>query len=151
MKILSNVEFEELVKDQSPRLKYMAKVRRESDPYGSLTTTGLDEIIKACLYSGDKKTANWLKSLRVIGTNGNLKKLRYGTSDYEKHKISMHKKVSEGTLPFDLGDQIINKETGKRGTVVDYNPTTKNYIVVFNPFQVQELPTDELAKVGKKV
>ena len=78
MRILSNVEFEKLVADQSPRLKMLAKQRCDQSPSGFLTLDDIDRYISACTYSGDSQAVSWLKNLVVMKKNGTLDRIRAG-------------------------------------------------------------------------
>jgi len=154
MKILSNVDFEKLVEVyfKSNKVKYMAKVRRENDPTGDLDLKSLDNIIEACMYAGDKSPVKDLKNLRLLATSGKLEQVcNNDLSQYALHKIEVHGLYKKGEIAFDISDSIMIKENGKRGTVIDYNPNTKMFIVALSPFEVVEFEKKDLEKVAKKV
>ena len=148
MKILSNVEFEKLVADQSPRLKAIAKQRCDQQPKGFLTRDDLGQYIKACTYSGDKRSAQWLKSLVVISKNGKLNRLRANANTWEDHRDEIHR-LSVSSSVLDLGQHVRCKESGRYGSIADYNKDTKEYIVILDPFQVMTYTSKQLEKVAK--
>jgi hypothetical protein len=147
MTILSNVEFEKLVTDQSPRLKAIAKSRCDQSPQGFLTLEDVGQYIKACTYSGDKRAAQWLKSLIVVSKNGKLERLRNKSDTWEDHVEDVRRLAANGVL--DIGQHIREKDSGKYGSIADYNKDTKEYIVVLDPFQVKTLKSNKLEKVAK--
>lgn len=151
MVILSNAEFEKLTENQSLRLKTIARKRMEDDPKGLVKLSDLDPIIKICSYSGDKKAVRWLKSLKSVATSGELTKVRRNPDSWRDHTLHIAKLRKEGEIAFDLFDHIMLKDTGKRGTVVDYNPDSKEFIVALNPFEIQSFPKKELEKVAMRV
>jgi hypothetical protein len=147
MTILSNVEFEKLVTDQSARLRAIAKSRCDQSPTGFLTLNDVGEYIKACTYSGDKKAAQWLKSLIVVSKNGKLTRLRSKADTWEDHVEDVRRLAADGVL--DIGQHVRCKESGRYGSIADYNKDTKEYIVVFDPFQVQTRESKQIEKVAK--
>jgi len=151
MKILSNVELEILTKDQSSRLRSLAKARCDRNPKGFLTVAELDEMTKVCKYAGDEKATRWLQSLKILAKNGQIKRARTENNtwaDHSRHVAMLHRK---GEVAFDLFDHIMLKETGKRGTVVDYMPDDKKYLVALDPFQLQWFEKKELEKTASKI
>jgi len=146
MTILSNVEFEKLTADQSPRLKTIAKQRCDQFPKGFLTLEDVGQYITACTYSGDKKSAQWLKSLIVISKNGKLSRLRSKADTWEDHVEDVKRLAADGVL--DIGQHIRCKDSGRYGSIADYNKDTKEYIVVFDPFQVQTRKSKQIEKVA---
>jgi hypothetical protein len=151
MQVLTNVEFEQLVSDQSKRLRSIAKARCDRNPQGHVTLQDIDSIRSACQASGDMTSVKWLGSLRTVATNGQLKKLRSGSETWEEHEIYVHHLYAQKKIPFDLNQAVMLKDTGKRGKVVDYNPTTGDFIVVLNPFQVRNYPAKDLEKIAVRV
>ena len=148
MTILSNVEFEKLAADQSPRLKAIAKKRCDQSPTGFLTLDDVGHYIEACTYSGDKKAAQWLKSLIVISKNGKLSRLRNKSDTWEDHVEDVRRLSAAGDA-LDIGQHVRCKDTGRYGSIADYNEDTKEYIVVLDPFQVQTFKSNKLEKVAK--
>jgi len=148
MTILSNVEFEKLVADQSPRLKAIAKQRCDQAPAGMLTTDDIGQYIKACMYSGDKQATQWLKSLIVISKNGKLTRLRSNSNTWEDHVEDVRRLGAEGVL--DIGQHVRCKESGRYGSIADYNKESKEYIVVLDPFQVKTFKSNKLEKVANE-
>lgn len=149
MTILSNVEFEKLVADQSTRLKTIAKKRCDQSPKGFLTLDDVGQYIKACTYSGDHQSVQWLKSLIVIAKNGKLTRLRNNADTWEDHVEEVRQlSAAEGVL--DIGQHVRCKESGRYGSIADYNKDTKEYIVVLDPFQVMVYKSKQLEKVAKK-
>lgn len=151
MNILTNSEFAEITKNQTPRLRATANARATRNPEGQFTMQDLDKTIQMCMYSGDKKATTWLKSLKVFAKGGYIRRIKQGLSTYDDHVLDVHQKYAAGELPFNLFDNIMLKDTGKRGTVVDYNPTTKEYIVALDPFQIKSYPKGDLQKIATKV
>lgn len=146
--MISNYEFDKLVKNQSNRLKSIAAARYSSNPKGNLSDGDIDKYAELCARSGDKKAANWLKSLKKLHSSGMLDRIKNKTETWHDHGVDITRRVAQKTLPFDLNDSVMHKDTGKRGQVVDYNVNTEKYVVVFNPFQVEQYYKDELVKVG---
>jgi hypothetical protein len=148
MQILSNLEFERLTAGQSYRLQAVAKRRAALKPQGHLQLEELPEYIKTCTYSGDHKSAAWLKSLVVLAKNGQLSRIRKSTETYadkQKYNAALH---AQGAIKFKLNDAVMCKDCGKYGQVVDYLPESKEYIVVLDPFQIRTVKESELTKVG---
>lgn len=148
MRVLSNVEFKKLTEGQPYRLQAMATRRLDRDPTGYLTIDEIPEFVKVCTYSGDHKSANWLKSLMTVAKNGQLRRMRAGAETYEDHKQYVTALKVKGSIKFGLNDHIQCKQTGKFGTVVDYLPDSKEYIVILNPFEVKMYKESDLEKVG---
>jgi len=148
MTILSNVEFEKLAADQSPRLRTIAKYRCDQAPKGFLNLDDIGQYITACTYSGDKHGVQWLKSLIVIAKNGKLGRLRTGSDTWEDHVENMHQLSAAGDA-LDIGQHVRCKDSGRYGSIADYNKDTKEYIVVLDPFQVKTFKSNKLEKVAK--
>lgn len=151
MKILSNYEFSELVKEQSPKLKAIAKSRVQENPKGFLHLSDVDTLITALTYSADKKGAAWLKNLKSLAKSGRLQKTRTGLSALEDHLLKVSNLHRKGEIAFDIGDHIMLKENGKHGTVVDYVPEDKQFLVMLNPYQLVSYEKKDLEKVAKKI
>ena len=148
MKILSNIEFESLAANQSYRLRTVAKRRAEQNPQGHVQTEDLSDYIKTCTYSGDHKSARWLKSLATLAHNGQLERIRRRNETHQDRQAYIRALQANGSLKFKLNDQVMCKECGRYGQVVDYLPETKEYIVILDPFQVKQVKESELTKVG---
>ena len=146
MTILSNVEFEKLTDHQAPRLRAIAKQRCDQSPKGFLTLDDVGQYIKACMYSGDKEAVQWLKSLIVISKNGKLTRLRSKSDTWEDHVEEVRRLGAEGVL--DINQHVRCKETGRYGSIADYNKDSKEYIVVLDPFQIKTFKSNELEKVA---
>lgn len=151
MKILSNVEFEKLVEDQSSRLRSTAKIRCDGSPKGFLYLEDLNNIMVVCKTAGDHTAFKWLSNLKVLATSGKLQQLRKGVETPEDRRMYVHHLYAQGKVPFDLNDSVILKDNGKRGKVIDYIPSQDVYVVVFDPFQFKQYPAKELQKVAVKV
>jgi len=151
MKVLSNYEFSELVLDQSPRLKAIAKGRLTSKPKGFLTLADVDTLITTLTYSADKKGAAWLKNLKSLATSGRLQKTRTGMSKYDDHVLKVGSLYHKGEIAFNIGDHIMLKENGKQGTVVDYIPEDKQFLVMLNPYELRSYEKKDLEKIAKKI
>jgi hypothetical protein len=147
MVILSNVEFEKLAAGQSARLKAIAKARCDQESAGFLTAADTQVYIKACMASGDKKAAQWLKSLIVIAKNGKLDRIRKGATTWEDHVEEVHA-LSAANEALDIGQHVRCKETGRYGSVVDYNVDSKEYIIILDPFQVKTYKSNQIETVA---
>lgn len=153
MKIVSNKEFYELTtktKNATNRVKSMAKTRFEASPTGNLSTEELDQLIGLCACSGDHASSGWLKSLKVLASNGVISRIKNGQTTWNDHILDVHRRCAQKEIPFDLNDTVVLKDSGRRGIVCDYCPEEKEYVVVFNPFQVAKYKTDDLIKVATK-
>ena len=148
--VLSNVEFEKLSSDQSSRLKVWAKKRCDTNPKGFIYLGDIDRIAFACRSSGDHKAYQWLNNLRMLATSGKLEQLRSGNETRDDKIREVRRLRAQNKVPFDINDHIMLKDTGKRGTVVDYIPSTNEFVVVLSPFQFLRLPAKELAKTATK-
>lgn len=148
MRVLSNAEFERLTTKQSYRLQAIAKRRAEKDPEGFLSIKEIPEYIQACTYSGDHKSATWLKSLVTLAQNGQLGRIRQGAESFEEHQVFVRNLKANGSIKFDLNDSVQCKESGRYGQVVDYIPDTKEYVVILDPFQVKTYKESDILKVG---
>jgi len=87
----------------------------------------------------------------MLATSGKLDRIRAGNEVREDKICKVRRLRAQNKIPFDINDHIMLKETGKRGTVVDYVPGTDEFIVVLNPFQFLRCPAKELAKTATKV
>lgn len=148
MTVLSNVEFEKLVSEQSPVLKTIARKRCDASPVGHVMLAELAEITQTFDYTGDRKTAQWLKNLAVLAKNGKIAKLRSGNGGWQEHAEHVAALHRAAEIPFGLGQHIFVSDEGRYGSVVDYIPDTKEYLVVLDPFQVKQYKKDELKKVA---
>jgi hypothetical protein len=151
MNILSNVEFEKLITDLPPRMRAIAKERCDKSPYGFITLSELGEYAKMLEYSGDPRTAKWLKNLAVLAKNGKIAKLRSGNETWEDHVELVAALHTAEEIPFGIGQHIFITDEDRYGSVVDYIPATKEYLVVLNPFQVKQYKKDDLKKVARVV
>ena len=127
---------------------YRSARRFDSDPAGHLTIEEIPEFVKVCTYSGDRRSANWLKSLIALAQNGQLRRVRDGAETFDDHREYVHALKANGSIKFGLNDHVQCKETGKFGTIVDYIPDTKEYIVILDPFQVKMYKDSDLNKAG---
>jgi hypothetical protein len=148
MRILSNVEFEKLAEKESPRLKAIAKHRCDKSPDGFLTTDDIADYAKVCMYSGDHKTANWLKSLAILAKNGKIARLRKNASTWEDHVEQVHMMHRAKEIPFDIGQHVYCKDCERYGSIADYIPDSKEYLVVLDPFQLRTYKKNDLEKVA---
>ena len=148
MRVLSNVEFERLTTKQSYRLQAIAKRRADRDPEGCLQLDEIPEYIQACTYSGDHKSASWLKSLVTITKNGQIDRIRHGAETFKDHQKYINTLKANGSIKFDLNDSVQCKDSGRYGQVVDYMPETKEYVVILDPFQVKMYKESDMLKVG---
>jgi hypothetical protein len=148
MRVLSNREFERLTTRQSYRLQAIAKRRAEKDPEGHLTLEEIPEYIQACTYSGDHKSATWLKSLVTLTKNGQLGRIRQGAETFEDQQSYIRNLKANGSIKFGPNDAVQCKESGRFGQVVDYLPDQKEYVVILDPFQVKTYKESEILKVG---
>jgi hypothetical protein len=148
MAILSNVEFENLVSEKHPRLRAIAKQRCNAHPEGRLESEDVHKYISICQHSGDQSAVRWLKNLLTLSKSGKIARMRTGRITWNDKVDLIHTLKASGEIPFDVFDSVIVKETGKRAKVVDYNPDTKMFTVVLDPFQVTTMEKDELQKVG---
>jgi len=148
--IVSNEEFVFLTENRSPKLKQMAKVRHASDPKGSLDEASLDNITFACQASGCNTDSEWLKSLKQAAKNGSISRIKTGNVTWHEHVAEVNRLVAQKKVPFGLKDMVVIKETGRRGTVSDYNTETGEYIVLMTPFQVVCLKPEDLVSTWDK-
>ena len=148
---LSNAEFEVLTSDQSSRLKMIAHERYKQDPHGLLTREAVDTYIKTCEYTGDTQSVQFLKNLVTLANNGMMDRIRTGATTWEDHKIHVAVLRKRGAIKFNIGDHVLCNDTGSFATIVDYLPTTKEYMVVIDPFQLKQYAQKDLEKIAKSV
>ena len=146
MRVLSNREFLSLVAERSNQLKSIASKRCELEPAGCLEDFELDNIIATCQYAGNSGDVKWLKSLKAMHTSGKLHEIKSGKNDFWDHALEVRRLVAQKTIPFDMNDFVIVNESGRSGTVADYNVDTKEYVVVLSPFQVATFKPEELTR-----
>ena len=150
MKVLTNKEFEYLVKEQSPRLRAIAKKRVENHSDGALSIDDLKQITQICAFAGDKTSTKWLKNLQSLVITGKFMEVKEekepGTHVFMTHVLDVHRRCKKGELPFDINERVLVKESGKIGMIADYNDSTGQYIVILDPFQVVELEKKALVK-----
>lgn len=149
MKIISNVEFEKLVEGQPAKLRALARRRLENDSQGFLTTAEVATYIDTFKYTGDSKSVQWLKNLAVLHRSGKLRRIRAGAETYTDHAEQVHLLHAAGQIPFDMGDSVQCKESGRYGSIVDYNPDTKEYVVVLSPFEMKNYKKSDIAKTAQ--
>jgi hypothetical protein len=149
MKVISNQIFAQLAEDQSPRLKSIAKDCCVRDPNGYVTLQQLEEYSKACEYSGDHKASRWLKNLMILSKNGTITRIRTGKATWEDHVAEVRALHATKDIPFDIGQHIFVKDCGRYGSIADYIPDTKEYLVVLDPFQLRTYKKNELQKVAE--
>jgi hypothetical protein len=149
VKILSNSEFVYLTTGQAPRLQRAAKERYSKDPEGILTGNDIDAYKKVFAYSGDKAAVRWLDNLMIFTKNGTISRIRAGKTTWADHVDEISRRVAKGELPFDLGQHVQCKESGRYGSVVDYIPDSEEYLVVLDPFQVMQYKKGDLKKVAQ--
>jgi len=149
MVIVSNVEFEKLTGGQSNRIQAIAKRRCDAEPKGFLTLADTQDYIKICTYSGDNGAAQWLKNLITLAKNGTMKRIRTGRTTWEDHCNDVHIRYAAKEIPFDIGQHVFCNDCGRYGSIADYIPDTKEYLVVMDPFQVLTYTKKDLEKVAK--
>ena len=149
MKIIANAEFVYLTEKQSPRLQSVAKERYARDPNGFLEEVDVSEYKKIFAYSGDKSAVRWLDNLLIFTKNGTVSRIKSGRTTWEDHVQDVGRRVAKGELPFDLGQHVQCKESGRYGSVVDYIPDSEEYLVVLNPFQVMTYKKGDLKRVAQ--
>lgn len=147
MRILSNQDFAKLVQNKLPKLKAIGSVKAEKDPHGFVSEKDVDEYISVLSYS-EEKSANWLKSLKVLAKNGTLRRIQSGVTTWEDHLAEVHQKKVAGEISFDINDHVM-LEDGKLGVVVDYRPEEKEFVVLLNPFEVKQVPGKDLSRVAQ--
>lgn len=150
MKIISNAEFVYLTEGQSPRLQSVAKERFGRDPDGQLEDSDVNAYKQVFAYSGDKSAIRWLDNLMIFTKNGTISRIKAGKTTWEDHVKDVSRRVAKGELPFDLGQHVQCKESGRYGSVVDYIPDSEEYLVVLNPFQVMQYKKSDLKKVAQQ-
>lgn len=151
---LTNKDFEYLTKEQSPRLRAIAKKRVAANADGPLTMDELKQIIKICAFSGDKVSTKWLKNLQSLIITGAFMETKdpknfgrdSGTHTFMTHVLDVHRRCQRGELPFDINERVLIKESGKMGMIADYNDNSGLYIVILDPFQVVEMEKKALVK-----
>jgi len=147
--MLTSIELRELAKDRSPRLKAMI-----GDVYKSgaeVNTDDLDQMITALRYSGDEQDMRWMQSLKMLIKDGSIDSLRNGDETWDQHRVYVKSLVAQKKIPFDINDTVIsNDSAGRRGIVVDYVPDSDMYVVIFDPFQIDQFKPGELIKVAAK-
>lgn len=149
MIILSNVEFEKLVVDQIPKLKAIAKQRCDQSPEGFVCDNDLLEYVQAFEFTGDRKTSGWLKNLVILAKKGVIEKLRRKPRDWDTHTIQVRSLYAAKQIPFDLGQHVYIKDSGRYGSIVDYVPDDELYLVVLSPFQLMTYKKSELEKTAE--
>jgi len=149
MRVLSNVEFEKLVAEQAPRLRVLARQRCEANPSGFISVDDLGIYTKAFEFSGDGQAAKWLKNLIVLAKNGKLARIRKGTTTWEDHVEQVTALHAAKEVKFNIGQHVYVEDEGRYGSVVDYIPDSKEYLVVLDPFQVKQYKKKDLEKVAK--
>jgi len=148
MRVLSNVEFEKLVAEQAPRLRVLARQRCEANPSGFISVDDLGIYTKAFEFSGDCQAAKWLKNLIVLAKNGKLARIRKGTTTWEDHVEQVTAMHAAKEVKFNIGQHVYVEDEGRYGSVVDYIPDIKEYLVVLDPFQVKQYKKKDLEKVA---
>lgn len=149
MVIISNVEFEALATGQSPRLRSIAKHRCDQSPDGFLTLGEIAECVKICQFSGDTKSVGWLNNLAILAKSGKLHRMRTGATTWEDHVEHIHMLFQAKDIQFDLGQHVFCTDCGRYGSIADYIPDTKEYLVVLDPFQLATYQKSDLEKVAK--
>jgi len=77
--------------------------------------------------------------------------LRNGDETWDQHRVYVKSLVAQKKIPFDINDTVIsNDSAGRRGIVVDYVPDSDMYVVIFDPFQIDQFKPGELIKVAAK-
>jgi len=151
MNILSNVEFEKLVDNQSPRLRVIAKQRCDADPTGFVTLDDIGAYAKASGYTGDHASSKWLKNLVVLHKNGTINRMRTGRATWEDHVAHVSALHAAKSVPFNIGQHVFIDDVGRFGSIVDYIPDSEEYVVVLDPFQVKMYKKKDIEKVAQEV
>jgi len=144
MNVITNQEFLVLVENRSPRLKCVAKMRAESDPTGSISDKDLTDLMFSCTASGCTADVEWLKNLKIMAKNGTIGRLATGRANWKEHIAEVEWMKNQKKIPYAIKEMVVVKESGKKGTVADYNVDTGEYIVLLTPFQVVCLKPDQL-------
>jgi hypothetical protein len=148
MKIISNIEFVKLVENQPAMLRRIAAERYKNNPHGKLTMSDLEKIIDIFRFTADRKSISWLQSLVVLAKNGKIARMRRNATNYTDHVEEVNLLHRTGSIQFDLHDHVMCKESGRYGTVIDYIPSTKEFLVILDPFHVRTYKADQLDKVA---
>jgi len=147
---LTNAEFKELVGNRSSRLRVLANKLCETDPNDYITLNDLNQIVLAMKSSGEDGDVNWLRSLIGIIKDGSIERIKKGEETWQQHVAYVRSLSAAGKIPFNIGDKIMIKDTGKFGTVVDYLPEQSKFLVLISPFQLMEYDISGLEKVATK-
>lgn len=148
MNVISNAEFVKLVENQTTRLRGFASQRLKANPAGAMTLGEIENLAETCKFMGDAKSSGWLQSLSVMARSGKLARLRRNAHTYQDHVEEIHLLKRTGAIQFDLHDHVVCKETGRYGSVVDYIPDTKEFVVILDPFAIRTCKADQLEKVA---
>jgi len=142
--VMTNAQFYRLAEKLSPFLKVLSSDRHERDPDGYITKKDLEEISSVCRSSGRHKDANTINSVLKMHTTGMLRRILSNRMNWEDHTAEVSYMHSIKSIPFNINERVIIKETGQQGTIADYNVQSGKYIVVTDPFRVKDLEPGEL-------
>jgi hypothetical protein len=148
--ILTNEAFSVLTDKSGPRLRAWAKARHERDPHGDLTAQALQQVMSECKYSAAETDVRFLKNLQLWHRTGRLARLLQGQYTFEDRVAEITTLKAQKKIPFGIHELVIDKNTGKLGSVIDYNVEKDEYVVVLNPFQMHTCKPSDLLKSGDK-
>ena len=141
---MSNEEFSDFVKDRSLFLSSIAKSRYRKDPNGNVTTDGLRLVSAMCRGSGHFGDQEWIDTLYTLTKSGKLDSVLKGKTSRKDRILSTQRLKAQNKLKYAINDLVVLKENGKHGQVVDYEPESKTYLVVFNPFEFEKCKDSDL-------
>ena len=147
---VSNFEFCKLTEGRSNRLHTIAAKRYEKEPKGFLTSSDLDDLAIMCKYAHEDRDVTWLRTLITMASTGKLASMLKGKFSVKDHFAEVRQMVAQEKIPYGIKDMVVMKDTGKSGVIADYNVDTKEYIVVLNPFQIRNVPANELLAPSSK-
>lgn len=123
-----------------------ARLRHEQDPEGSVRLDDLKTYAKKAGSHGLKQAAATFENLHGLARTGELRRIMAGEKTLNVRQAMWTKLRRYGKTEFGRGDFVIHKPTGKRGTVVDYVPDSKEFVIQIGEFDVATCKAGDLMK-----
>lgn len=152
--LMSNAFFKDLMHMMGAKssnfrtLVAMADERHAHDPFGNVTASDL-QALSRCIT--DPVASSSMEQLTVLANSGELARVIAGESTPTVRRAILAKLHRIGKeLPFKMRDAVINLESGKKGIIVDYDPSTRHYLVDYSFFESEFVKPEGLAIVAAK-
>lgn len=154
--IMTNAAFRalmEYVAETQPELRTFvvaARQRHEASPEGPLRDSDLRLMAERAKVHGLSRAATTLTGLLSLARSGELRRIVAGEQTPAVRQAVWTKLHRYGKTQYAPGDLAVHRPTGKRATVLDYLPDSKEYVVSLGEFEMATCKAGDLFRSAEK-